>query len=330
MSIEKEDSPQLALDSLDPERITFARELRGLTKKELALAIEKTSSAISQIERGVIRPDLETLIRISLKLQVPTTFFMQRQNLSTPIKFDTCHFRSRRSTSQIKRRQSVRIGDLLLDFIELLEKKGVVFPQEEISSFVATGNTFDEINNVATELRKHWGMGLGPIPNIVKLFESKGIIVLPIYESCEEVDAYSTWRGTRPCILLSYGKTASRSRFDVAHELGHLLFHEDIFTGETKWEKQADQFAGAFLAPKESFIKECPRRWNLEAFKKLKFRWKLSIQALLYRAHALGCLSHSSYKKAMMDISRSGIRLNEGPEWESEKPTIKKRHILIQ
>lgn len=317
------DSPQLALDNLDPQRISFARELRSLTKKDLANQIDKTPSAISQIERGLIRPDLETLIRLSMALQVPTIFFMKRDHNREPIQLDSCHFRAKRSTTQTLRRQSVRMGDVLMDFIELLEQKGVIFPQENITSFSHPTEELEEIEEAANELRKHWGMGLGPIPNMIKLVECKGIIVIPVYKTCNEVDAFSTWRGNRPCIFISLSKllkTASRARFDIGHELGHLVMHEDISTGDIKTERQAYRFAGAFMAPRESFMAECPRRWNFKIFKELKFRWKMSISALLYRAKDLGLLSPSTYQRAMVQMANQ--RKDEGEEWDMEKPIL--------
>ncbi len=314
------DSPQFALDRLDPLRISFARELRGLTKKELAFRIAKTSSAVSQIERGVIRPDLETFVRIAMVLRVPTTFFMQRNVPPQPIQLDGCHFRAKASTTQTMRKQSSRIGELLVDFIEILERKGIVLPEEQVTSFSCTADTAEEIERAASNLRIQWGMGFGPIPNMVRLLESKGIIVLPVYHACDEVDAYSTWKGRRPCIMLSFNKTASRARFDASHELGHLLLHEDTSTGDTITEHQANRFAGSFLAPRESFVTECPRRWSLEAFRTLKSRWKMSISALLYRAKDLGCLSPPSYRRAMIDLG--DMRRDEGPEWAMEQPTI--------
>lgn len=322
MTISKGDSPQFALDRLDPNRITFARELRGLTKKQLADDIKKTPSAISQIERGLIRPDLETFVSISFALKVPTSFFIERSTSSKPIELASCHFRSLRSTSQTMRRQSARKGDLCVDFMELLESKGVLFPEEHISSFSASAGYDDEIEKAARGLRRHWNMGSGPIPNIVKLVESKGIMVLPLPDACHKVDAYSTWRGPRPCILVSYRKTASRVRFDVSHELGHLALHEDAVAGEMKTEHQADRFAGAFLAPRESFLEECPRRWSFEAFRCLKARWKMSIAALLYRAKDLGCISISTHRRAMIQLTMEGKRKNEGDEWPMEKPVL--------
>ncbi|WP_155306497.1 helix-turn-helix domain-containing protein [Desulfosarcina widdelii] len=322
MTISKGDSPQFALDRLDPNRITFAREWRGLTKKELAKSIKKTPSAISQIERGLISPDLETFISISFSLKVPPSFFIERSVSSKSIDMSTCHFRSLRSTSQAMRRQSARKGDLWIDLIEILGSKGVIFPEEQISNFQVSSESDDHIENIAIDLRRHWKMGLGPIPNIVKLLESKGILVLPLHDAVEKVDAYSTWRGNQPCMFVSYQKSASRIRFDVSHELGHLAMHEDLVTGDAMAERQANRFAGAFLAPKESFLEECPRSWSYAAFARLKDRWKLSIQALLYRAKELGRISTSTHRRAMIQLSNAGMRKDEGDEWEKEKPVM--------
>ena len=324
--ISKEDSPQFALDRLDPNRITFARELRGLTKKELAESITKTPSAVSQIERGFISPDLETFVSISFALKVPPSFFIKRPIEKKPIDLASCHFRSLRSTSQAMRRQSTRNGELCIDLISFFQSKGVIFPEERISNFQESAENDHEIEKVAVALRKHWGLGLGPIPNIVQLLEGKGIFILPlpvnIYEDIDKVDAYSTWQEKRPCMLISYKKTASRIRFDVSHELGHLVMHEDTLAGDSMAERQANRFAGAFLVPKESFLEECPRRWSYTAFDSLKERWKISIQALLYRAKELGCISTSTHRRAMIHISELGKRKNEGESWVKEKPVM--------
>ncbi len=322
MKTGKTDSPQFALDRLDPQRITFARELRGLTKKELAEKIKKTPSAVSQLERSLIRPDLETFVAISFALKFPPSFFTEKDRRSKTIEISTCHFRSLRSTSQSMRRQSARKGDLYVDFVELLESKGLLFPKEEASGFSASADTDEDIERAAVDLRRHWNMKLGPIPDIVRLVESKGIVVLPLPDVCNKVDAFSTWRSRRPCMLLSLTKTASRVRFDVGHELGHIVLHEESAAGESKTERQADRFAGAFLAPRDSFIEECPRRWNFHAFRQLKFRWKMSIQALLYRAKDLGCISQSTYQRAMIQLSRNNMRKNEGKEWDMERPVL--------
>jgi Zn-dependent peptidase ImmA (M78 family) len=117
-------------------------------------------------------------------------------------------------------------------------------------------------------------------------------------------------------------KTPSRVRFDVGHELGHLVLHEETTAGEKSSERQANRFAGAFLAPRDSFLEECPRSWNFYAFEQLKFRWRMSIQALLYRTKDLECISPSTYQRAMIQLNHMGKLKNEGPEWEMEKPVL--------
>jgi Zn-dependent peptidase ImmA (M78 family)/transcriptional regulator with XRE-family HTH domain len=307
---------------IDPERITYARELKGFSKKDLAQKVDKTPSAISQIEKSIIRPDTETLMRISLALSVPPSFFAKKEGRRY-INLGQCHFRSKRSVSQAKRKQSVRIGDFFIEFVDFLQQQGVVFPEEKVSGFQSfQPKGMEDIEIVAAELRRSWGMSLGPIPNITRLLESKGIIVTPIYNSCTEVDAFSVWAGKRPWVMLALGKTASRARFDAAHELGHLVLHEEHTPGCSLTENEADRFAGAFLAPRDSFILECPRRWDYEAFEKLKLRWKMSIQALVYRAYNLGVLSQHSLRKAFISISQSGQRKDEGTEWAKEQPTL--------
>lgn len=317
-----EGSPQFALDHLNPRRITFARELRALTKKELAQKIDKTPSAVTQFEQGALRPDLETFVRLSLALGMPPAFFTRRQRPNTQIKLDACNFRALRVATQRERRQSARIGELRLELMGHLGDEGVVFPEDQVTPFTCPAESPEEIEQIASGLREQWGMGSKPIPQLVKLLESKGAFVLPVYEACERVDAYSTWAGTRPCVMLALGKTPSRARFDAAHELGHLILHDDAVPDEHNTESEANRFAGAFLAPREGFLEECPRQWSVAAFKMLKFRWKMSIAALVRRAYDLGKLSQSSYRRANMDIGRWGMKQNEGPEWEQEQPTL--------
>ncbi|MCH6544747.1 MAG: ImmA/IrrE family metallo-endopeptidase, partial [Deltaproteobacteria bacterium] len=85
------------------------------------------------------------------------------------------------------------------------------------------------------------------------------------------VDAFSFWHGARPCIFLNPSKrSASRSRFDIAHELGHLVLHADAAPGSPIHEKEANAFASAFLLPRETFGSECPTQLSWSDFWKLK------------------------------------------------------------
>lgn len=54
-------------------RIRAFRKQRGLTQERLAELVERTPDAISQIERGINLPNLETLKRLSVALEVPVS-----------------------------------------------------------------------------------------------------------------------------------------------------------------------------------------------------------------------------------------------------------------
>jgi Zn-dependent peptidase ImmA (M78 family) len=104
---------------------------------------------------------------------------------------------------------------------------------------------------------------------------------------------------------------AARSRFDAAHELGHLVMHHDAEPGRQVVERQAQRFAAAFLMPAEAIGREFPSRMSWPVFLGLKLRWRVSLQALLYRARGLGALSVDAYKRAQVQLSARWGRAQE-------------------
>ena len=283
----------------DPARLTIAREWRGLTKKELAARVEKTPSAISQFESEDhrLRPDAQTVRRLSLALRLPIPFFATSSDLRL-IPLDAGHFRSLRSASQRDRRRLLAVGALLCDVVGFLEQH-VEWPQDAVSGAVDSAGSIVDVEECAKAVRAAWGMKLGPIPNMTQLLESVGVLVIPIDQDSRQVDAFSLWQKGRPCVFLGTDKgSTSRTQFDGAHELGHLIRHADVAAGERAVEREADAFASAFLLPRESFLPVCPRRLSWNHFVELKRRWRVSLAALIRRARDLGCLSDASYRRA--------------------------------
>jgi len=326
----KEYSPEYVRKNLDPSRIRLQRERKGWTGKKLAKRVGVSPSAISQIERGVSRPGLDTIVDLGAKLDVPIGFFLDRES-NTRIELDRCHFRSKRGIAQYRRRQSIADASLLIQLATtLVEDYGIQFPDEKISGFADQVQEIDKdtpvakMEELAVQLRDHWGLDRGPIPDLVSLLETKGAFVFPLPDSeYEDVDAFSVWHEGRPVILLGHEKAASRDRLDAAHELCHLTLHSDAERDLKVIEDQAFRFGGAFLAPRESFLPECPSRWNRKAFLRLKERWRMSMQALVRRAFDLGKLSESSYRNANIELrKRLAANGEEEGEWEPERPSM--------
>lgn len=316
-----------AAHQFQPLRLTIARELRGMTKSQLADLIGKTPSALTQFEGGQARPDAQTLKQLALALRMKLEFFASREPASL-IPLDVCHFRSLRSASQWQRRQLLAQGSLLCELARWLEHE-VDLPPNAVDAVVRPATTDAQIEACAEAVRRAWGLGAGPIPSMVRLLENKGVLVMRIERGVHEVDAFSFRRDGRPCVLLVMEKgSPSRTRFDAAHELGHLVMHEDVVPGSPEIERAAHRFASAFLLPRESFVNECPRRLNLDHFFELKTRWKVSVAAMVRRARDLGCLSEASYRRAFIQLRQLGTKERNEPAFERPRLLIEALELL--
>ncbi len=306
----------------NPDRLKIAREYRGLKKNELAQRLNLTPSAVTQFESGQVKPNPQTVAHLSMALRFPVSFFSQSINTAV-ISAEQCHFRSLLSCSQIERRRMIGAGSLIGIIVQFIEEH-INLPIEQVSDATSYGaETLDEIDEAAEKVRRDWGLGLGPLENVIHLLESKGILVFRLLEESRRLDAFSLWQGNHPLIFLNSEKgSASRNRFDAAHELGHLILHSDYLPGNKTQESQANQFASAFLLPRETFLKECPRRLVWNHFLELKHRWKVSLSALVRRAKDLKIISEDTYKRANVQIAKNGWRRDEPLEPEIEFPTI--------
>jgi Zn-dependent peptidase ImmA (M78 family) len=70
-----------------------------------------------------------------------------------------------------------------------------------------------------------------PLTSIINRLERNGVFVFAIPDEIDEHDAYSLWADTeprKPVIIVSAGKPGDRLRWNVAHELGHLVMHRKL------------------------------------------------------------------------------------------------------
>lgn len=311
---------EASIHDFRPDRLTLAREARGLLKKELAERVDLTPSAISQLELGKIRPAPETLLRFALALQVRPEFFSGERPIQIPA--EACHFRRLRSATQTEQRRVRALGSLLLEVVEHLEQLAEI-PAESITPLAAQIEGAEDIEALAERLRSEWELGLGPISSVVALLERHGVIPIEVEGHSERLDAFSAWVGARPVVFLSTEKgSSSRRRFDAAHELGHLLMHVDVDAGDPGLENQADAFASAFLLPRSSFGAECPQRLSWPHLLELKRRWKVSLAAMVRRAYDLGIYSEATYRRGYMQLNKRGWRAREPEEPPMERPQI--------
>lgn len=306
----------------DPERLSQARRLRGYLKSDLAAAVGVTPAAISQFESGLNNPSTATASRMALALRIPADFLVPRRPV-VAVAEDETNFRSLRSTTKVQRSQARAQVELLAELVANCEEY-LTLPAWD-GSVTAPGQDPEQ---AAVEFREKWSLGQGPISDVVGLLESHGIIVARLPAS-DRVDAFSCIVAGRPFVLLASNKQAAdRSRFDAAHELGHLLLHPDPLPGLGGAELEAHRFASAFLLPRVSIMAELPPSPSLARLLELKHRWRVSVQVLLRRGFDLGLYSEAAYRRAYQQIGRRGWRTEEpGDVGPPEQPRLVKRAV---
>jgi Zn-dependent peptidase ImmA (M78 family)/transcriptional regulator with XRE-family HTH domain len=299
----------------DGARLTLARHLAGIRKSELAGLVEKSATAVAAWESGAKHPTAATVAQLALSLSVDPGFFAVRPEDVAAIS-STPHFRSLRSTSQRARDQAYAYGQLAVDIANSLERH-VEFPDAEVPSFPVSSDDLkgDGPEQAARLVRREWGLETGPAGHVLRLLENHGVLVIFSPPQTASVDAYSFSSKLRPVVMLNpIKRDYYRQRFDVAHELGHLIMHGDAEPGSRIVEDQAHRFAAEFLTPADQIGESLPATMGgnvWQTLARLKEQWGVSIQALLYRARWLGRLSDVSYRNAMTTISARGWRRNE-------------------
>lgn len=319
------DDPRAISSLFDATRLKLAREARGLKKGDLAREVGVTPAAIGQFESGATKPKASTLAQIALVLGFPVRFFAYTgEPIRQPDIGDT-FFRSLRRTKQTDRQRAIAYSTLVSLLLASLERR-LSLPPVEIPDHLHVQDDVsgEQIEEIANAVRETWNIPPGPIQHVVRLLETKGIVVVR-NPTGHDIDAFSAWYPTHPIVVLANDKqNFERSRFDGAHELGHLVMHADPAPGDRTLETQAHRFAAAFLMPRNDIIEQLPSKTvDWQHLVALKRNWGVSIQALLYRARTLGTLTETSYENAMRTINRRGWRRQEpGDLGPPEQPAL--------
>jgi Zn-dependent peptidase ImmA (M78 family) len=160
---------------------------------------------------------------------------------------------------------------------------------------------------------------------VIGTLEQHGVVCTRLLLNDERVDAFSGNFSDHPVAVLATDKAKwDRSRFDAAHELGHLVMHEEA-AGLPEAERQAHEFAAAFLMPARDIKRSLPARADWATFMALKAEWGTSIASLLRRAMTLGVMSESPYIAANNVLSARGWRRHEPVGGPPETPMLLRR-----
>lgn len=282
---------------LVPSRLRDARVAKRLRQQELSEMVGVSRQSISAYELGEKAPEADTLARITVSLGQPLSFFTS-DDLPTFGVLATRFYRAF-GTETRRRNEACEVYSRWLAQTVKYFAERVNFPAVNVPLFEPASRDGryepDEMEDAADQCRAAWGLGFGPISNVLSLAENKGIAACRLLIEDERVNAFSFWNGPRPFVFLANEtESSARARFDVAHEIGHIVLHKYVEQSEVEdpknlklIETEANYFAGALLLPRKSFPNEVFTT-RLDSFVALKQRWKVSIQAMIYRCKTLG------------------------------------------
>lgn len=304
---------------MNSKQLTFAREMRGYSQKELASKVEGlTQPNLSKYEKGVGTLSYDLICDTMKVLDFPLSFL----DLDISNKVDSKHYRKKASVKagdrcEIDRFVSIvaYLYDNILDDFELPEFK---VPQIDVESGAAP----QEIANIVRRVLK---LNNAPIAELCAILENNGILLYEWDCSIKGFDGVSliTDKGN-PLIVINKNLPNDRKRFSIAHELGHIVMHANsdfvIFEVRDK-EQEANDFASEFLMPTVA-IKNSLYNLKLNDLPMLKRQWKVSMQAIIYKAYCIKAIDHNRYRYLMTEMSRRGWRVVEPYPIETDSPSI--------
>jgi Zn-dependent peptidase ImmA (M78 family) len=227
----------------------------------------------------------------------------------------------------VKEQEAIQMR--IQDWVERYLEVESLFPSEQ-RTFplpVYAVSSFDQVESAAVELRKVWNLGLDPIENMIQLLEDQGIKV-GLVSGFEHFDACTFKANQAPVIVSKADLPGDRQRFNLGHELGHLVLNVQR---ELNPENASHRFVGAFLAPAQMVrfeIGSSRTALDMHELYMLKHKYGLSMQAWIHRAMDLEIISQSIAARLFQSFRANGWNRKEpGDSFPPEKPLRMERLI---
>jgi Zn-dependent peptidase ImmA (M78 family)/transcriptional regulator with XRE-family HTH domain len=323
------------------ERLVDARRVRGFSQTALAELLNMRSvSAISRWESGDQNPEFAALDALASALNLPAQFFLSAPETTAS---EAIFYRSLAATAKSARERAMVRAIWSIEIVHALEQV-VDLPKTKVPDLLGARDprliSDADIEAMATELRRMWGLGDGPISDLHLLLENNGIVVVHDAGISDHMDGLSMWDAEqrRPIVYICVDKpSAVRCRFNAAHELAHLVLHRTIDRNRlyqkaefAEIEAQANKFASAFLLPASTFTRELSFP-TLDGLLSLKRRWRVSVAAMIQRCLSLGIVDPYTQQNLYKHYSSRGWRRSEplDQELEFEQPRLLARSIML-
>ncbi|MFO7850689.1 MAG: XRE family transcriptional regulator [Spirochaetia bacterium] len=307
------------------KRLKRARAAAGLSLQALGDMVGVSANMIKKYEHDQSMPSSEKLIKLAKALNVRSEYFFR------PIHNELSKIEYRKKSKVPKKALNKIKADVIDQAERWLELKNLWpnFPVPQFSNLPALPEkikSMDQIEKAANLVRRSWQLGLNPLPDVIDIIESHGILVIVTKAGTgDDFDGLQAVLDSQPIIVISEHWKGDRQRFTLAHELGHLLLAGRLDASVDE-EKACHRFAGAYLIPAQSMRQQLgEKRHNIEPRELylLKQDYGLSMQACLYRAADIGIISDTTKNKIFIEFSKRRWRKAEpGEPYPKEQTSL--------
>ena len=285
-------------------RVNQARVMRAMTVTAVMEALGWKHSRLNRLEKSTTASlpieDFDQLVEV---LRFPPKFFTTAP--TSRVHPSDLLFRAPRSITATEREYLAQFAALAGEFLDELHARAQLPP---VRLPVLSPDT--AVPRAAESVRQSWGLDAdSPIEYLTHEIERSGVAIvvrrlltsssrriLGDEDSTGKLDkhlGYSVRVGefnTRPLIIVRQSNSWERTRWTLAHEVGHLALHASGSVTAQR-EEQASAFASELLAPAAVLADEVSRAPSLAELLPVKAKWGISLGALLRHLHSSGLLT---------------------------------------
>ncbi len=283
-------------------KLKVARIYRGKTVDQLAKEVNINKKDIIAFEENKYKPTPENTMKLSNNLQFPREYFFKNENIKVTV--EGSHFNPQ---STIPRNEEISYREKLImtHKIYTFMQGYIKFPKLNLPGNL---NRNDDIEEMATKTRRYWGLGDGAIGNMVSLLEGNGILLSGINIDRKGASPYTQKQSLNKesLYVIALGndkKSATIRNYDLAYELAYIIYNE-LNIPSKKF--NADEFACAFLLPKDAFLEDLSNPNELDFYIEMKTKWLVPISIMIFRAYTLGAINYKKYNFLMNEMNKKG------------------------
>ena len=319
-------------------RLREQRMAIGLTVQQLAQQVGVNRNTIMNYESDKTEPSVNDLVRLAATLGCDLTDLLPGMPRAQVPRFA---FRAHKvlSTDPHIKATARKYLRAYMDIEEILGTK-LTLRLSRYHLEVDAPHLERRIAGLANRVRKSCGIrDCGP-DNIVAVLEDLGVRCLFFHYDGRGLDGLSTLQDEMCLMMLRIRDTGiERTISSAAHELGHLVLHQQVFTEEPaeegherNYEKEAQLFAGYFLVPSDDLLgiweeEGLYRLPPVHALLLLKRIFRVSFWFLYERVKQEGLVPPNEYPRLIAAVKRL-LDMRGRAKMEELEPELLPRAML--